>query len=688
MSGRLVMAAIATVFAGITTQAETPRLTADDFARVPAVSGLSMSMEGDMIVGIVADPNDPFRPAAAYWDISGEITTDVIAPSYITPSEGPSNFISAHALKQKRSLWLTTQPYIGALYGCGEGKVIGSTKKYIQKAFLATPYIEKIEKMPSGRAEIGENEAHRRCFELLGETRIVSVLPLDPEQVLISRMTTKSGTSLFLHNLATGRETFVTKQGRQEQVALSERDGTPLTKLSQQVIDGEWTELRMLPDETGQFAVKHALTTKVKNRFTMRIQVQERPGARPNYYVLTDKFSDKVAAHAYDADRDVIVEDAAIAHPQFDITNLIFSRRAEDWGEILGFEYDGAVRKKFWLDPEMKAIQDGLNVRFPEKNVALGQMTADRNRILVTVTASNQPAAYFLLLDKQRLISIGASRPWISEQQLGTADLIYYTARDGLEIPGILTVPPGYQHGDQSRGAIVLPHGGPWGRDYAGFDQSGWVQYFANRGFVILQPQFRGSTGWGRELWKGGDAEWGLKMQDDKDDGARWLIEQGYAEADKVAIHGFSYGGFAAIAATVRSNSPFQCAIAGAGVANLTRLGNSWGSNRLQRVRQGHTVNGMDPMLHTDDINIPILLYHGDYDVRVPLWHARNFYNRIKSDAPESELLVLDGMGHSRIHWQPRHQATVLTEIERFLDTTCGFAPSNSWSRADRSSAR
>jgi dienelactone hydrolase len=678
MSERLVMAVLWTAFTGIAANADPAPLTAEDFAKVPAVSSLSMSMEGDAIVGLIADPSDPYKTAAAYWDLSGEIDGDTISPSHITPTDGPLSFIGAKALKKKRSLWFTVQPYVGALQGCGEGKLVGSTKTHIQKAFMASPYIEAIEQMPSGRTEIGENDATRRCFELLGETQVVSDLPLDAEQILISRRTTKSGTSLFLHNLDTGRESFVTRQGRQEQVTLSERDGTPLVKLAQKLVDGEWTELIMLPDASGEFVIEAPLTTQIKHRFTMNVQVQERQNARPQYYVLTDKFSDKVAAYAYDADNDRFADEAAIAHPDFSITRLIFSRRAQDWGALLGFEYAADVRKKFWLDPELKAIQDALNASFPEKNVALGDMTADRNRILVTVSASNQPPAYFLLQDKQRLISIGASRPWMSETQLGTADLIYYTARDGMKIPGILTVPPGYKSGDPTRGAIIIPHGGPWARDYAAFDQSGWVQYFANRGFVILQPQYRGSREWGRELWMAGDAEWGLKMQDDKDDGAAWLVERGYADADKIVIHGYSYGGFAAIAASVRPEGPFQCAVAGAAVANLTRLGNSWGRNRLQRIRQGHTVDGMDPMLHTDDIDIPILLYHGDHDVRVPLWHARDFYNKIKHDAPESELFVLEEMGHSGIHWHAHHKAMVLTEIERFLETKCGFDSSNS----------
>ena len=162
-------------------------------------------------------------------------------------------------------------------------------------------------------------------------------------------------------------------------------------------------------------------------------------------------------------------------------------------------------------------------------------------------------------------------------------------------------------------------------------------------------------------------------MQDDKDDGAAWLVENGYVAADKIAIHGYSYGGFAAIAASVRPNSPYQCAIAGAGVANLTILGNSWGENRIQRIYQGRTVTGMDPMQHTDEVNIPIMLYHGDYDVRVPIFHSRDFYNAVKNREPQSEFIVLEQMGHQGNKWLPEHKASVLDNMERFLTTTCGM---------------
>ena len=662
---------------GMANAAPTP-LKAEDFSKIPQLTGVSMSLEGDMLVAVVADPNNPNeKTAAAYWALPAKNsdidTTKPMPPTAVTPTNDRSKFFAANALKQKKSLWYAVQPYTGALMGCGEGKTTGSTDKYIQLVYMGNELIKKIDDLPSGRTEIGGNKMMERCFELGGgNTDLVSTLPLDPTDILISRASTTDGTRYYRHNLKTGAEKYLYKADDEESFQISSKDGEVFARTKLEFEDGEWKQYTSLLDHsTGQMTPEPALTGEIKNRYTLQILGPQ--NGTNNYFVETDKFSDKVEVFFYNTATDSFSDEPVLAHPEFNISGMIFSRRAEDYGEPIGFSYSGASDKDYWLDPEMAAIQDALDAAYPGKDVSLSDWTADRNRILFTVSGSDMSPAYFLLLDKSKVAIIGLSRPWMDNDSLGKTELIYYTARDGLKIPGLLTLPADYQKGDKVKGAILVPHGGPWARDYAGFDSSGWTQYFASRGYAILQPQYRGSEGWGRELWMAGDGEWGQKMQDDKDDGAAWLVQQGYVDADKIAIHGYSYGGFAAIAASVRPNSPYQCAIAGAGVANLTKLGNSWGSSRIQRIVQGHTVDGMDPMQNTDKINIPIMLYHGDYDVRVPIYHSRDFYNAIKAKSPQSEFIVMKEMGHQSNKWPPEKKAEVLTNIERFLTTTCGM---------------
>lgn len=651
----------------------------EDFARQPDLSSVSMSLEGDMLVAVVADPKDPKeKRAAAYWALPEDNDdfdlTKPMPPTAVTPINERSKFYAAFALKQKKSLWFAAQPYTGALRGCGEGKSTGSTKKYIQLVYMGGELIKKIDNLPSGPRKVGASKVAERCFELSGgSTDIVSLLPLHETDVLISRTSTDDlQTRYYQHNLKTGAEKFLYTASNEEAFQISSKDGSIYAKTKLEFEDGEWRQYYSLYDPTkDEITQEDALTGEIKDRYTLN--VLGRQEGTNNYFIATDRFSDKVAVYTYDVVNDKFSDQPVLAHPEFSISGMMFSDRAQDYGTPIGFTYDGAVPKDYWLDPELASIQAGLDAAYPGKNVSLSDWTDDRNRILFTVSSSDMPAAYFLLLDKKKVAIIGLSRPWMDNDSLGKTELIYYTARDGLEIPALLTLPPGYQKGQKVRGAIIHPHGGPWARDYAGFDGSGWTGYFASRGYAILQPQYRGSEGFGRKLWLAGDGEWGQKMQDDKDDGAAWLVREGYVAPDKIAIHGYSYGGFAAIAASVRPNSPYQCAIAGAGVSNLTKLGNLWGDNRIQRIVQGRTVDGMDPMQNTDKINIPILLYHGDYDVRVPLWHSTDFYNAIKGKMPQSKLLVMKQMGHQGNKWLPEHKAQILQEMESYLTNVCGM---------------
>lgn len=673
MLKRLLAASAVTLLAAPIAAHAAP-IKAEDFARYPSVSSMSMSLEGDMLVGVIADPskNGEAR-AAAYWDLSGPIdTSKPLVPSNITPSSGKTLFYGTTALKNRKSLWFTVQPYIGALMGCGEGKETGSTKKYLEKVYMGNERIKKIDDLPDGRAEIGANKAMLRCYELVGDTNIASLLPLDPTKIVITRTSTKNGTSYFEHDLSNGREKFLYKANPTQQVIISSRTGMPVARQELEYEGGAWKSYISLPEPgSDRFTREDPLTTEVANRYTMELLGQQ--NGTTKYFIATDKFSDKVSIYLYDAATDTFSTEPVFAHPEFDASSVIFSNREKDFGEVLGFTYQGPIPEVFWVDPEMKSIQDGLDQAFPGKDVSLIDYTADRNRVLFSVSAGNMPPAYYLLVDKAKVAVIGSEYPWIDTNSLGEVEFVYYPARDGMQIPAFITYPAGWKEGDKARGAIIVPHGGPWARDYGDFDSSGWTQYFASRGYIVMQPQYRGSSGWGRKLWLAGDGEWGLKMQDDKDDGAAWLVSQGLVDAEKIAIHGYSYGGFAAFAASVRPDSPYQCAIAGAGVANLTKLGNSWGENRIQRIFQGNTVKGMDPQQNTDKINIPILIYHGEYDVRVPIFHSRDFYNAIKDKEPQSKFIPLDLMGHQSPKWPSEHKGRVLEEIESFLTNTCNM---------------
>jgi dipeptidyl aminopeptidase/acylaminoacyl peptidase len=265
------------------------------------------------------------------------------------------------------------------------------------------------------------------------------------------------------------------------------------------------------------------------------------------------------------------------------------------------------------------------------------------------------------------LKQLGKSRPTMNEKTFGDTKYVTYKARDGMTIPGLLSLPAGYDKAKHGRiPAVIHPHGGPWARDYITWDSSGWTQFLTTRGYAVLQPQYRGSDGWGMALWKAGDQQWGLKMQDDKDDGAAWLVAEGIADPKKMSMFGYSYGGFAAVAASVRPNSPYQCAIAGAPVSDLQRLANFWGANRVAREGQGWTVTGMNPIANVASANIPILLYHGDRDRQADTVHSRDFYSAMRSAGKDVEYVEIKDMWH-QLPWWPEWHRQSLGLIENYL---------------------
>src|SRR5690606_22104946 len=220
---------------------------------------------------------------------------------------------------------------------------------------------------------------------------------------------------------------------------------------------------------------------------------------------------------------------------------------------------------------EWVGIDDGVRRRFTVgdgADISIVDWSDDRTTMIVEKSGPRTPPEFYLVQNGRARL-LGRAYPEINPEALGETRLIQYRARDGLMIPAFLTTPPAHIYGPGPYPTIVTPHGGPWARDELDWDTTGWTQYFAARGYAVLQPQYRGSDGWSQRLWKAGDREWGGRMQDDKDDGVRYLIEQGIADPDRVAMHGYSYGGYAAMVAAVRPNGLYQCAIAGAGPSSL-----------------------------------------------------------------------------------------------------------------------
>jgi dipeptidyl aminopeptidase/acylaminoacyl peptidase len=642
----------------------------ESFGNQPAISSVSMGADGKQLVAIVAKPGSNYQETAlATWDLDNMDKGPVL-----TPSGEHMKFIAATALKAGKIQVIARQEWSGSLAGCGEGKVVGTTDTFVVKAYMTDGKHSKFDEAytDGSSRRLGVSDQTQNCLNLNVTARLVNSLPLEPTKVLISRVTgMELQSNYYIYDLKNGKTELVLRSSLETQPDLFHpRDGKLLVRSDlDQVGDTYEQYLFILNESTGEFERHDALTTVLNDRYSMDIVGFD--DASGKYYVLTDKFSDYVQAWMYDPKTRKFDDEVLVAHPNFSIAALGFGNQSSNFNQLLSFTVQGPTFETTFVEPNLRAIHEGLKQAYPGKIVRITDYNDGLSRVLFTTANAQNPTSYYLLEDRKKVVALGNERPWVDNESIGEQRWVTYTARDGLKIPAILDLPVGWTEGDAPVPAVIHPHGGPWARDYTGYDGSGMVPFLTSRGFAVLRPQYRGSDGLGRKLWLAGDMEWGQKMQDDKDDGAQWLVEQGIANPEQLVMFGYSYGGFASAAAVVRPNSPYACAISGAPVTDLTRLGNLWGTSRLQRYVQGDTVDGMDPMKNTDKANIPVLLFVGSRDVRTPSWHAENFYKAVKDRVPARYELIPD-MPHS-LPWYPRHYESMFGLMEDFLRKECGI---------------
>jgi dipeptidyl aminopeptidase/acylaminoacyl peptidase len=644
-------------------------IPAESFARVPAIQSVSMSTDGKNLVALVASPGaSTDETALATWSID-----DLDKGPTITPSGDRMKFIAASAMKADRVLAIGRQEWTGRLGGCGEGRTSGATKTFVTKVYLTDTALKDFdEAFADNTRKIGVSRDTLRCLELAGTASLVSRMPLDPDKVIINQLNQLTLTSsYYLYNLRNDEVKLLYRGGGRAEAGLFDpRSGELLTKSQLEPIASDEYEQRilLLDRDTGELVTHENLTRKLSERYTVNIVGRDEDSGK--FYVLTDLFSDLVQAWMYDPKTREFDKEPLVAHPRFSISRIILGTQASNFNKVLGFTVDGPRPETTYTDPAMKSIHDGLKQAFPGQDVSIDGYNNDLSRVLFSAESARNPPSYHLLLDRKRVTKLGSERPWIDPGRIGEQRWVSYPARDGMDIPGILDLPAGWTQADGPLPTIIHPHGGPWARDSGGWDVTGWVPFLTSRGYAVFRPQYRGSAGLGRRLWLAGDAEWGKRMQDDNDDAAAWLAQQGIADPGRIAIFGYSYGGFSAAAATVRPESPYQCAIAGAPVTDLGRLSRSWSDNRIQRILQGSTVTGMDPIRSAEKANIPVLLFVGDRDVRTPQFHARDFHDAVRGKV-DAKLEIIPDMPHS-MPWYNRHSTQMLGLIEDFLENNCG----------------
>ena len=359
-----------------------------------------------------------------------------------------------------------------------------------------------------------------------------------------------------------------------------------------------------------------------------------------------------------------------------------YSFLQDEWtGRIVGYGLVRDLREDHYFDPKLDALQNGLAQSFPGKSVNIVSADTTFNTVIFEVQGPRTPSSYYLLnRTTHQAAAIAASYPELTENMLGTVKPYPYKARDGLDIHAYLTLPPGREA--KNLPLVVMPHGGPDHRDDMNFD---WmVQFLANRGYAVLQPNFRGSSGYGRSFTEAGLRQWGLKMQDDISDGVKKTIADGIADPKRVCIFGASYGGYAALAGAAFTPELYACIVSFAGVSHLPyMLGfekNQFdqsitdGSFMVTRIGDGFAdqdkLEATSPALHADQVTAPVLLMHSKLDNTVPVHQSKLMAEALRKAGKKVTYIQMEDDDHYLT--VQRTRLRLLQEVERFLKENIG----------------
>ena len=344
-------------------------------------------------------------------------------------------------------------------------------------------------------------------------------------------------------------------------------------------------------------------------------------GDGPGVYIIDHESSDLGALRMFDPSSGTLGP-VIFVPDEGEINSVVFS---PDGKRMIGIRYTTDKIHYKWLDPKYASLQAKLDHSFNGQMVALVSISDDESRIIVRTFSDRSVGAYYLLdLSKGSLGLITAAGPNINPAAMAPMTPISFVARDGLKIHGYLTLPLDAVPGTPGP-LIIHPHGGPFGiRDEWGFDPE--VQLLANRGYAVLQVNYRGSGGYGANFLHAGYREWGGKMQDDLSDSVKWAIDNRYADPKRVAIYGASYGGYATLAGLVYTPELYKCGINYVGVSDLVELarrkdaGDSAARINFYNISVGadhQFLYDHSPVNFVERIRVPLFNAYGDNDVRV-----------------------------------------------------------------------
>ena len=368
-------------------------------------------------------------------------------------------------------------------------------------------------------------------------------------------------------------------------------------------------------------------------------------------YVSSNRHRDKSSIYKFDLQKG-IETDLIFEHPDVDVYSLMRSKKRK---LITGVSFYTDKQNYKFYDSWRRDLQLSLENKIPGVEVRLSSLSKDETKaIIVAFSDRSRGTYYYYDIQKDELTMLAELSPWLKTDDMAKMSPVKYESRDGLTIHGYLTLPINYNKGDRIP-VVVNPHGGPWVRDYWGFNSE--IQFLANKGYAVFQMNYRGSTGYGRSFWEKSFKQWGKDMQNDITDGVNWLIDEGIADPDKIAIYGASYGGYATLAGLTFTPDLYACGVDYVGVSSLFTFMESmppyWELYRSMMYEMvGHPDNDKEllasasPLLHIDKIKAPLFIAQGANDPRVKKSESDQIVEALKQKGIDVPYMVKDDEGH------------------------------------------
>ena len=539
--------------------------------------------------------------------------------------------------------------------------------------------VDRDGKNPKMLIEPPESQIRSGRFEVLGAD-IVSLMENDPERVLISVSRVQDEgivQDIETLNIYTGKRLRKIKNPGKITSWIADRNGEVIGAVR---VDGVETSFLFRDGESKEFEEWSRSRTGQPSWSPAYISQ-----SREKWYVSSrldaaGNTRDKAAIFRFDPKTRKIGE-LVYEHPDVDVGGVLGSRVADD---MIGVSYSADKPQQVIFDPTIKALQGTLKARFPNQQVFLSSASRDEQKMIFAVTSSTNPGRFFLFdRGKNAFEELASVLPWLKESQLSPMKPLKIAARDGLMLPSYLTIPR--QSNGKNLPLVLMPHGGPRARDFYGFDPL--VQIMANRGYAVLQVNFRGSVGYGLAFDKAGWRQWGGAMQQDLIDALKWTIAEGIADPQRICIFGASYGGYATMMGLVQNPELFKCGINYVGVTDLPLLlrtiPRAWEPLREDiklQIGEGKSdlaeLEARSPTRFADRIKAPVLMAYGARDPRVVLEHARMMERELKKNSVPYELIVKKDEGHGYAKFD--NQVEFGEKVAAFLDKHIGAGAAGS----------